>query len=122
VEGIISLHCLALSALLIYVPGDQTSVTAFGDNLNIINTSGIVVVFSGMFLYKFTLHVSKTEQQNMDEGEIEATANFSRVGEIDIYEDEELPKRIKRGTKDADTGVALHTRSSGYGTIESLQS
>jgi len=82
-------------------------VTVFGDNLNTINISGIVVVFSGIFLYKVTLHISKTEQHNMDESEIESTANFSRVGESDIYEDEELPKRIKRSMKNSDPDIAL---------------
>ena len=39
-------------------------MTAFGDDLNIVNVSGIIVVFCGVFLYKVTLHLSNSEKEN----------------------------------------------------------
>lgn len=69
---------------------DETRVTFFGDKLNVINVSGIVVVFLGIFLYKVTLHISKTQQQGDVDGEIETTAHVAPTKYRDFYEDEPL--------------------------------
>jgi hypothetical protein len=73
-------------------------VTLFGDNLNIINVSGIVVVFLGVFLYKVTHYLSaQKESSATDEND---KSYFSRISQADgsdifVYEDE-LPRRTKR--------------------------
>lgn len=65
-------------------------VTFFGDNLNVINVSGIIVVFLGIFLYKVTLHISKTQQQGDTDGDVETTAHVAPIKYRDLYEDEPL--------------------------------
>ena len=62
---------------------DITRVVFFKDQINSINASGIVVVFMGVFLYKASLHFSKTEA--------EANTLFSRVTGNDLYEEEIIP-------------------------------
>lgn len=47
-----------------YKQSTESRVTAFGDDLNIVNVSGIIVVFCGVFLYKVTLHLSNSEKEN----------------------------------------------------------
>eukprot|EP00584_Thalassiosira_punctigera_P010804 CAMPEP_0172546064 /NCGR_PEP_ID=MMETSP1067-20121228/15887_1 /TAXON_ID=265564 ORGANISM="Thalassiosira punctigera, Strain Tpunct2005C2" /NCGR_SAMPLE_ID=MMETSP1067 /ASSEMBLY_ACC=CAM_ASM_000444 /LENGTH=291 /DNA_ID=CAMNT_0013332935 /DNA_START=729 /DNA_END=1604 /DNA_ORIENTATION=+ len=67
-------------------------VTLFGDNLNAVNVSGIVVVFLGIFLYKVTLHISKKKTQKKNLVNKPGTdAHFSRINGNDAYDDE--PKK-----------------------------
>mmetsp|Transcript_37386 Transcript_37386/g.67228 ORF Transcript_37386/g.67228 Transcript_37386/m.67228 type:complete len:415 (-) Transcript_37386:81-1325(-) len=83
-------------------------VTLFGDELNIINISGIAVVFLGVFLYKVTLLISKMGKENLS-SDIENNTHFSRINGSDVYEDEPLPHRAKRsrGKKNSDPDIAL---------------
>lgn len=76
-------------------------VTFFGDDLNIINVSGIVVVFFGVFLYKVTLHLSKAEKE-VDAGETDSV--FSRVSSLDAYDDE-MPRRHKHKNSNPDLAL-----------------
>lgn len=88
----------------------STRVTAFGDNLNIINVSGIVVVFLGVVLYKVSLHLSKPEKENLD---IENNSHFSRISSSDfsdefVYEDEcSGSQRQKRSRSDPDIALTF---------------
>ena len=82
-------------------------VTLFGDNLNLINITGIVVVFLGVFLYKATLHLNREEKDVSEE----SNPNFSRIHSDDLYEDEPpltslLNGRMKR-KKNSDADLAL---------------
>lgn len=80
-------------------------VTLFGDNLNLINLSGIAVVFLGVVLYKFTLYFSRLEKENMSSDAQDKT-HFSRISSLDDYEDE--PIRAKRSRhKNSDPDLAL---------------
>ena len=65
------------------------SVFFFNDELNIINISGIIVVFMGVFLYKATLYFSRIEKETISDG-AENESDFSRVTASDVYEDEPL--------------------------------
>lgn len=65
------------------------SVFFFGDELNIINISGIIVVFMGVFLYKATLYFSRIDKETISDG-AENESDFSRVTASDVYEDEPL--------------------------------
>lgn len=84
-------------------------VTAFGDNLNVINVSGIVVVFLGVFLYKITLHLSNLEKENMP-SDTEDNTHFSRISSGDVfeYEDNRLARfgKLSRG-KNSDPDISL---------------
>eukprot|EP00986_Skeletonema_menzelii_P007136 scaffold2763_cov155-Skeletonema_menzelii.AAC.7 len=83
-------------------------VTIFGDALNVINISGIVVVFLGVFLYKATLHLNNSEK---DPGtESESNRHFTRINSDDVYEDE--PPTLnslfsKKSKKNSDPDLAL---------------
>jgi len=77
-------------------------VVFFKDQLNSINTSGIIVVFMGVLLYKVTRHIAKTE--------IEAETFFSDIDTpSDINEEQVLPQRAKqvRGKKNSHPDNAL---------------
>jgi len=82
-------------------------VTLFGDELNVINISGLIVVFLGVFLYKVTLHISKMEKETSS-GNIQKDTQFSRIAS-DVYEDEPVPHRPKRSRagKNSDPDIAL---------------
>lgn len=80
-------------------------VTLFGDNLNVINLSGIVVVFLGVVFYKVTLHLSKSEKEKLPE-ESENQTQFSRISSLDAYQDEP-PRQSKRRQKNSDPDIAL---------------
>ncbi len=86
-------------------------MTVFGDELNLINVSGICVVFSGVFLYKATLIINQREREIQTSGEIESDANFARIRTDDMYENEgDSPKRRSkrmRGHKNSDPDLAL---------------
>lgn len=87
-------------------------VTAFGDDLNVVNISGIIVVFLGVFLYKVTLHLSTVEKENSlttSASDIEDSGHFSRISSSDMnfaYEEEVSPRRGKR-QKNSDPDLAL---------------
>ncbi|KAL9181376.1 hypothetical protein ACHAXT_010181 [Thalassiosira profunda] len=98
-------------------------VSFFGDNLNAINLSGIAVVFSGVFLYKVSLHLSKMEtQEKEDHLDVEKNIQFTRVASsMDGYEDEPpLPHRLKRtrGEKNSDPDIALSFKVADLGLDE----
>ncbi|KAL7549059.1 hypothetical protein ACHAWF_012332 [Thalassiosira exigua] len=78
-------------------------VTLFGDHLNVVNISGLCVVFLGVFLYKMTLHISNMEKEAAEQGD---NTQFSRINSLDVYEDESSLRRGKR-RKDSDPDVAL---------------
>ena len=83
-------------------------VTLFGDQLNVINISGIVVVFLGVFLYKATLHLNNSEKDPSIESE--NNRNFTRINSDDVYEDE--PPTLnslfsKKSKKNSDPDLAL---------------
>ncbi|KAL7535452.1 hypothetical protein ACHAXR_006492 [Thalassiosira sp. AJA248-18] len=83
-------------------------VTAFGDDLNLVNVSGIVVVFFGVFLYKVTLHLSKAEEKDqIQSSDLENNTQFSRISSLDVYEDETIPHNVKRVHKDSDPDIVL---------------
>ena len=78
-------------------------VTIFGDNLNVVNVSGIVVVFLGVFFYKVTLHLGKMEKENLSNDENNTLNNtlFSRISSLDGYENEpSMPRRHKNSDPD----------------------
>ena len=87
-------------------------VTAFGDDLNVVNISGIIVVFLGVFLYKVTLHLSTMEKENSvttSASDIEDSGHFSRISSGDMnfaHEEEVSPRRGKR-QKNSDPDLAL---------------
>ena len=71
----------------------------FGDNLNVVNVSGIVVVFLGVFFYKVTLHLGKMEKENLSSDENNTL--FSRISSLDGYENEpSMPRRHKNSDPD----------------------
>ena len=81
--------------------------------MNIINVSGIVVVFLGVFLYKVSLHLSRSEKES-DTSDADKNTHFSRisssdvsdiVGDVFIYE--ENPRRGKLTSKNSDPDIAL---------------
>ena len=83
--------------------------------MNIINVSGIVVVFLGVFLYKVSLHLSRSEKES-DTSDAEKNTHFSRisssdvsdiVGDVFIYEENPSSRRGKRTTKNSDPDLAL---------------
>ena len=80
-------------------------VTLFGDNLNAVNVSGIVVVFLGVFLYKATLHLSHVEKDVSEE----SNSNFTRIDSDDVYEDEPPSNSLLKGRtrKHSDPDLAL---------------
>ena len=91
-------------------------VTLFGDNLNIINVSGIIVVFLGVFLYKVTHYISAEKESTIiDEKDMSRFSRISQVdgGDIFVYEDENdssrRAKRLHRG-KLSDPDLALSFR------------
>jgi hypothetical protein len=73
-------------------------VTLFGDNLNIINLSGIIVVFLGVFLYKVTHYLSaEKESRSNDENDKSYFSSISQVDGSDIFVyEEEVPRRVRR--------------------------
>ena len=75
-------------------------VTLFGDNLNIINVSGIIVVFLGVFLYKVTHYISAEKESNIiDEKDLTHFSSISQVDGSDIFvyeDDNDSPRRAKR--------------------------
>jgi len=85
-------------------------VTLFGDSLNVVNISGIVVVFLGVFLYKATLHLNNAEKDFSDE----SNPNFARIKSDDVYEDEPPTSKSlinrKRVTKNSDPDLILKFR------------
>ncbi len=90
----------------------QKRVTMFDDNLNIINVSGIAVVFLGVLLYKVTLHISKAEISESWMSE-EESKYFSRVSLSDVsnddfnYEEDVATRRGKRSRSDPDIALML---------------
>jgi hypothetical protein len=91
-------------------------VTLFGDNLNIINVSGIVVVFLGVFLYKVTHYMSAEKESNInDEKDLSYFSSISQVDGSDIFvyeDDDNSPRRAKRlqRVKLSDPDLALSFR------------
>lgn len=69
-------------------------MTVFGDQLNAVNISGIIVIFMGAFLYKVTLHLNhQRENVSADESD----AEFSQVHGEDDYDNEPAsPRSMKR--------------------------
>ena len=81
-------------------------VTIFGDELNVINVSGILVVFLGVMLYKITLHISHSpEKEIVAEGD--DNGRFSRISSGDVYEDEPSSFRRSKISKQSDPDLAL---------------
>ena len=77
-------------------------VTAFGDNLNVINVSGIVVVFLGVLLYKITFHLANSEKENKVTSATDDSSHFSRLSSSDINDSFVQEKR-----KNSDADLAL---------------
>jgi hypothetical protein len=90
-------------------------VTLFGDNLNIINVSGIVVVFLGVLLYKVTHYLSaEKESFTSDENDKSYFSSISQVdgSDVFVYEDDDKSprhaKRLQRGKlSDPDFALSL---------------
>lgn len=83
------------------------SVTVFGDQLNAVNISGIIVIFMGVFLYKITLHLNHMQRETAP-GELESDAEFSQVHGEDDYDNEPSPrKELKRLQKTSDPDLTL---------------
>jgi len=83
-------------------------VTIFGDQLNVINISGIIVVFMGVFLYKATLHLNNAEKDISNENE--SNPDFTRINSNDVYEDEPPTSNSllsKKSKKSSDPDLAL---------------
>eukprot|EP00985_Skeletonema_marinoi_P014783 scaffold7526_cov66-Skeletonema_marinoi.AAC.2 len=84
-------------------------VTIFGDDLNVINISGIVVVFMGVFLYKAMLLLNNAEKDISNESE--SNPDFSRINSDDVYEDEPPTSNSlfnsKNREKNSDPDLAL---------------
>lgn len=85
-------------------------VTLFGDDLNLINITGIVVVFLGVFLYKATLHLNREEKGASEESI--SHPNFTRIHSDDLYEDEPPSTSLYGGKrkKNSDPDLALKFR------------
>ena len=82
-------------------------MTLFGDELNIINISGIIVVFLGVLLYKVALHINHIDGGDLSD-DIEKNAAFSRVHSADVYENEPSPRRGRRSRgKNSDPDLVL---------------
>lgn len=78
-------------------------VTIFGDELNVINVSGIIVVFLGVLLYKITLFSADKEVVAEDDD----NGRFSRINSGDVYEDEPSSLRRSKILKNSDPDLAL---------------
>jgi len=77
----------------------------FGDQLNAINISGIIVIFMGVLLYKVSLHLN--HQRETLSADIEIDAEFSQVHGDDDYENESSPpKNFKRLQKNSDPDLS----------------
>eukprot|EP00571_Detonula_confervacea_P007491 CAMPEP_0172316452 /NCGR_PEP_ID=MMETSP1058-20130122/28265_1 /TAXON_ID=83371 /ORGANISM="Detonula confervacea, Strain CCMP 353" /LENGTH=403 /DNA_ID=CAMNT_0013030761 /DNA_START=188 /DNA_END=1399 /DNA_ORIENTATION=- len=84
-------------------------VTFFGDNLNLVNVSGIVVVFLGVFLYKVTYHLSNLEKANLS-SDTENNTHFSRLSSNDIFIEENASARLGKRShvgKNSDPDITL---------------
>jgi hypothetical protein len=84
----------------------------FDDSLNVINVSGIVVVFLGVLLYKVTLHLSKSESDeswpNEDDNKYFSRVSLSDVSNDDFnYEEDVAARRGKRSRSDPDIALML---------------
>lgn len=84
----------------------------FDDNLNVINVSGIVVVFLGVLLYKVTLHISKSDNSeswiNEDDNKYFSRVSLSDVSNDDFnYEEDVAIRRGKRSRSDPDIALML---------------
>jgi solute carrier family 35 protein C2 len=78
-------------------------VSLFGDQLNLINTTGVCIVFSGVLLYKVVFHINKNDkameavpteellnEEEMDFADEEIVESFSKGSYHDKDSDEEL--------------------------------
>mmetsp|Transcript_17632 Transcript_17632/g.38518 ORF Transcript_17632/g.38518 Transcript_17632/m.38518 type:complete len:390 (+) Transcript_17632:220-1389(+) len=68
-------------------------VSLFGDSLNITNTVGVCVVFSGVALYKVAFHLEKKKRNESDMEAVSATEEFDEDEDAildDLDEDVEL--------------------------------
>lgn len=81
-------------------------VTIFGDELNVINVSGILVVFLGVLLYKITHHMANSADKEIvaEDGD---NGRFSRLSSGDLYEDEPSSLRRSKISKNSDPDLAL---------------
>lgn len=81
-------------------------MTLFGDELNAVNISGIIVIFMGVFLYKVTLHINHQRRDGASAEIDSGDAEFSQVLS-DEYENEVSPQNLKRLQKNSDPDLAL---------------
>ena len=84
-------------------------ITVFGDQLNAVNISGIIVIFMGVFLYKVTLHLNHMKSENLT-ADSQTGAEFTHVHEDDDdYDNEPVsPSRVlKCQLKSSDPDLAL---------------
>jgi len=81
-------------------------VTMFGDDLNIVNVSGIVVVFLGVFLYKITTHLSNLEKENLS-SDTENNPHFARISSSDLGEIFSYEEELRRKRSRSDPDIAL---------------
>lgn len=89
-------------------PPQITRVTVFDDNLNVINVSGIIVVFLGVLLYKVTLHISRSEKESRiseDEHKFFSRVSLSDVSDDFAYEEDSSSRRGKRSRSDPDIAL-----------------
>jgi hypothetical protein len=85
------------------------SVTVFGDQLNAVNISGIIVIFMGVFLYKVTLHINHNQREALST-DVESDAEFSQVNADDYENEPPSPKNLKRLQKNSDPDLTLRFR------------
>jgi solute carrier family 35 protein C2 len=66
-------------------------VSIFGDKLNILNTTGVCIVFSGVILYKIVFHMEKKNSETNDMEAIPTTDESSSDEEVlFVDEDDEI--------------------------------
>lgn len=84
-------------------------ITVFGDQLNAVNISGIIVIFMGVFLYKVTLHLNHMKSENSSADSQIVGAEFTHVHGDDDYDNEPpSPNRmLKRQQKSSDPDLVL---------------
>jgi hypothetical protein len=88
------------------------SVTVFGDQLNAVNISGIIVIFMGVFLYKVTLHINHNQREALST-EKNSDPDLTLRFRIDL-EDEEV-------RRDLTNNIALRGRSSPHSSNGNLE-
>jgi hypothetical protein len=106
---------LKASAIILMIGGVIKELTTimigvsfFGDKLNVINTTGVCVVFSGVLMYKVVFHMEKT---NKDKAAMEPVPTEELEEEMDFAAEslvEQVPsKSLYRDSRDKDSNGSL---------------